>query len=73
VQLPDIKGLGAFVVGVQHVEAILMAFCKACEALQLDVGGILADTVAEKIINLAMAGETDPERLYADALRGLLQ
>jgi hypothetical protein len=46
------------------------AFLKACEAPQVrDVGPDAMGIVAEKILDLAQAGETNPERLYTGALR----
>jgi hypothetical protein len=45
----------------------------ACEALQLkDQTDAMTDVIAEKILELAEAGETDPGRLCTVALRRLL-
>jgi hypothetical protein len=43
------------------------AFLKACEAPQV------TDVVAEKILELAEAGETNADRLCIGALRKILQ
>ena len=56
------------------IEAMRAAYRMACETPRLR---FTADErtaiVAEKIIELAQAGETDPERLCAGALRTLSQ
>ena len=54
-------------------EAIRAAYRMACEAIQLEdqIDG-LTDDIAKNILELAEAGETDPERLCARALRRLL-
>jgi hypothetical protein len=50
------------------------AFRKACEAPQVrDAGDGAMEIAAEKIFELAQAGETNPERLYAGALRRVSQ
>jgi hypothetical protein len=55
------------------VEAMRMAHRMACEALQLkDQTDAMTDVIAEKILELAEAGETDPDRLCTVALRRLL-
>jgi hypothetical protein len=55
------------------VEAMRMAYRMACEALQLqDRVDAMTDDVAKKILELAEAGETDPDRLCTGALRRLL-
>jgi hypothetical protein len=60
--------------GPEIIEAMRAAYRMACEAPQLR---FTADErtaiVAEKIIELAQAGETDPERLCRGALRTLSQ
>jgi hypothetical protein len=54
------------------VVAMRVAFLKACEAPQVtDAGGDMTESVAQKILELANAGETCPERLCAGALRKL--
>jgi hypothetical protein len=54
------------------IEAIRLAFQRACEALQLrGTPDALTEIVATKIIELAKAGETDPERLCSKVLSGL--
>jgi hypothetical protein len=52
------------------IAAMRAAFLKACEAPQVrDVGHGAMEIVAEKILELAQAGETNLERLYTGALR----
>jgi hypothetical protein len=56
------------------IAAMRAAFLKACEAPQVrDVGPDAMEIVAEKILDLAQAGETNPERLYTGALRRVSQ
>jgi hypothetical protein len=55
------------------VEAMRTAYRMACEALQLkDRIDAMTDVVAKTIFEIAEAGETDPDRLCAVALRRLL-
>jgi hypothetical protein len=52
------------------VEAMRLAFQMACDAPQLrNSADERTALVAEKIVELAQAGETDPERLCTGALR----
>jgi hypothetical protein len=54
------------------IEAMRLAFQGACEALQLQgTSDALTEIVATKIIELARAGEVDPERLCSKVLSGL--
>jgi hypothetical protein len=54
------------------MEAIRLAFHRACEALQLQgTSDALTEIVATKIIEFAKAGEVDPERLCSKVLSGL--
>jgi hypothetical protein len=55
------------------VEVMRLAFRKACDVLQLehDPDDPMADLVASEIIELAKAGETDPDRLCSQALIGV--
>jgi len=54
------------------IAAMRIAFLKACQApLVTDVGGDVTESVAQKILELANAGETCPERLLAGELRKL--
>jgi hypothetical protein len=56
------------------VAAMRAAFLKACEAPQVrDAGHNAVEIAAEKILELAQAGETSPERLYTGALRRVSQ
>jgi hypothetical protein len=57
---------------LQVVHAMRTAYRMACEAPRLkDAGDGMTELVAEKILELAEAGETDPERLCSAALRRL--
>jgi len=60
---------------LELIEAMRLAFQRACEALQLqgtsDASDALTEIVAAKIIELAKAGEVDPERLCSEVLSGL--
>jgi hypothetical protein len=50
------------------------AFQKACDAPQVrDAGHGAMEIAAEKILELAQAGETNPECLYTGALRRVSQ
>jgi hypothetical protein len=54
------------------IAAMRAAFLKACEAPQVrDAGHGATGIVAEKILELAQAGETNPERLCTGALRSI--
>jgi hypothetical protein len=54
------------------IEAMRIAFRMACDAPQLrNSADERTALVAEKIVELAEAGETDPERLCTGALRRL--
>jgi hypothetical protein len=56
------------------IAAMRAAFLKACEAPQVrDAGHGAIEIAAEKILELAQAGETNPERLYTGALRRVSQ
>jgi hypothetical protein len=56
------------------IAAMRTAFLKACEAPQVrDAGHGTMEIAAEKILELAQAGETNPERLYTGALRRVSQ
>ena len=56
----------------ERIEAMRLAFHKACAILQLsDEDDAITELVAEKIIALAKTGESDPERLCSQALDGL--
>jgi hypothetical protein len=57
---------------LEVVHAMRTAYRMACEEPRLkDVGDGMTEIVAEKILELAEAGETDPERLCSGALRKL--
>jgi hypothetical protein len=51
-------------------DAMREAYRMACETPHLkDMGGAMIEVVAEKIVEIGRAGETDPNRLYIRALR----
>jgi hypothetical protein len=57
---------------LQLIEAMRIAHRMACEAPQIKNGGdAIAAVIAERIVELAEAGEIDPERLCTEALRKL--
>jgi hypothetical protein len=57
---------------LEVVHAMRTAYRMACEELRLkDAGDGMTEIFAEKILELAEAGETDPERLCSLALRRL--
>jgi hypothetical protein len=52
------------------IDAMRAAYRMVCEAPHLrDMGGATIAIVAEKIVEIGRAGETDPNRLYVRALR----
>ncbi len=64
------KGLMEWSFAPEVVEAMRAAYRMACDTPQLrDSADERTAMVAEKIIELAQAGETDPGRLCAGALR----
>jgi hypothetical protein len=51
------------------MEAMRLAFRKACKALQLsDVDDAFTDIVATRIVEFAKTGERDPDRLCSQVL-----
>ena len=53
----------------ERIEAMRLAFHKACAVLQLsDEDDAFTELVAEKIIEVVKTGERDPERLCIQAL-----
>jgi hypothetical protein len=54
----------------EHVQAMHVAFEAVCDTLQLSVGSEdeVTALVGEKIIELAVTGERDPDRLTARVL-----
>jgi hypothetical protein len=57
---------------LEVIHAMRTAYRMACEEPQLkDAGNGTTEMVAEKILELAQAGETDPERLCTGALHSL--
>jgi hypothetical protein len=54
------------------IEAMRLAFRKTCETLRLtDKDDVFTEIVAEKIVELAKTGESDPEQLCSQVLRVL--
>ena len=59
---------------LELIAAMRAAFLKACEAPQVrEAGHGMTGIVAEKILELAEAGETNADRLCTGALRRLVQ
>jgi hypothetical protein len=59
-----------YVVDPAHIEAMRSAFYRVCDALQLS-GGVedpLTEIIVVKIIDLAKAGEHDPDGLCSRVL-----
>jgi hypothetical protein len=54
-----------FDIDPQHIEAMRAAFYRVCDILQLEcnAGDPMTEIVVMKIVELAKAGELDPERL----------
>jgi hypothetical protein len=64
-----IRALEAQIFDPAHIEAMRLAFHRACEALQLrGTSEAITEIVAAKIIEFAKAGEVDPERLFSKVL-----
>jgi hypothetical protein len=57
----------------EHIDAMHEAFRRVCDILQLQCSreDPLTDLVVMKIMELAKAGERDPEVLYIDTLAAL--
>jgi hypothetical protein len=62
-----------FDVHPKQIEAMRAAFQRVCNALQLDCGreDSMAEIIVMRIMELAKAGELDPERLCIDVLAQL--
>jgi hypothetical protein len=72
VDMPTRKRIEDQLFELELIEAMRLAFQRACEALQLQgTSDALTEIVAAKIIELAKAGEVDPERLCSEVLSGL--
>jgi hypothetical protein len=66
------KRLSVYSFRLEVIHAMRTAYRMACEEPRLkDAGDGTTEIVAEKILELAEAGETDPERLCSGALRSL--
>jgi hypothetical protein len=57
----------------EHIEAMRAAFHRVCDVLQLncDADDPMTEIVVMKIVELAKAGELDPERLCIAVMAGL--
>ena len=54
------------------MEAMRLAFHKACEVLQLsDKDDVFTEIVATRIVEVAKTGERDPDRLCSEVLDAL--
>jgi hypothetical protein len=60
-------------VDVEHIEAMRAAFQRVCDVLRVngDTEDPVTKIVVAKIVELAKAGEPDPERLCIDVLAHL--
>jgi hypothetical protein len=57
----------------ERIEAMRLAFEKACDALQIThKDDALSEIIAMKIVELGSGGEIDPERLCSQAVSSLL-
>jgi hypothetical protein len=71
--MPDRTGLSDWSFPPEIIEAMRTAYRMACDTPQLRYSADERTAlVAEKIIELAQAGETDPGRLCKAALRRLI-
>jgi len=59
----------------QLIEVVRSAFHKTCDVLDINGGsnGAMSHLVAEKILELVKAGETNPDRLCGQALIALAE
>jgi hypothetical protein len=71
--MPNKQPLTEYRFRLELIAAMRIAFLKACEAPQVRDAGHMTGIVAEKILELAEAGETNADRLCTSALRRLLQ
>jgi hypothetical protein len=72
--MPNNQPLTEYRFRLELIAAMRAAFRKACEAPQVKDGGhSMTEIVAEKILELAEAGETNSERFCLGALRRLSQ
>jgi hypothetical protein len=70
--LPGEQRISAYSFRLEVIHAMRTAFRTACEQPRLKDGSDGSkEIVAEKILELAEAGETDPARLCSAALRSL--
>jgi type III secretion system FlhB-like substrate exporter len=70
--MPNKQTLTEYRFRPELIAAMRAAFLKACEAPQVTGHGT-TEIVAEKILELAKAGETNSDRLCTGALRRLSQ
>ena len=54
----------------EHIESMRAAFCRVCDVLNLDCNtdDPMTELVVTKIVELAKAGDLDPERLCIGVL-----
>jgi hypothetical protein len=72
--MPNNQSLTEYRFRLELIAAMRTAFLKACEAPQVrDAGHGVTGVVAEKILELAEAGELNADRLCTGALRKVLQ
>jgi hypothetical protein len=74
-KMRDLGGSGRLIDSFEPevVEAMRMAYRIACATLQLrDQIDAMTEVIATNIVELAQAGETDPDRLCTGALRRVL-
>jgi hypothetical protein len=70
--MPKNQRLSVYSFRLEVVHAMRTAYRMACEEHRLkDAGDGITEIFAENILELAEAGETDPERLCSLALRRL--
>ena len=72
--MPNKQPLTEYRFRLELIAAMRAALLKACEAPQVkDAGHGMTGIVAEKILELAEAGETNADHLCTGALRRILQ
>jgi hypothetical protein len=70
--MPNKQRISVYSFRLEVIRAMRTAYRMACEEPQLkDAGNGTTEMVAEKLLELAQAGETDPERLCTGALHSL--
>jgi hypothetical protein len=69
--LPSKQRVSVYSFRLEVIHAMRTAYRMACEEPRLKSSDGSTEIVAEKILELAEAGETDPARLCSAALRSL--